>query len=271
MQHTRFRSIWISDVHLGYQDCKAEFLLDFLHSIECETLYLVGDFIDFLHLRKGVRWPLSHNRVLQAVLALSLQGSRVVYVPGNHDYMARDYVGLSVAGIEIVRELIHETADGRRFLVTHGDDYEEAIRGGHPLKRWFGNWLYDLLLWLNRWTHFTRRSLNYPYWPLANALKQRIGRVVNYIARFERAAAEDARQRGLDGVICGHIHKAEIVPLDGVLYCNDGDWVESCTALIEHYDGALEIVYWADQKVVVLQERRPRLVPQPVPGMAKAG
>jgi UDP-2,3-diacylglucosamine pyrophosphatase LpxH len=271
MQQSHFRTVWISDIHLGLKDCKAKFLLNFLESTHCDTLYLVGDLVDFWSLRRGGYWSESHSRVLQAILAKSIQGVRIIYVPGNHDEVARDYIGLSVGGIEITHEVIHETADGRHFLVTHGDECDRAVKCGNPLKHRLGDWLYDLLLWANRWTNFTRRCFNYPYWSLANALKQRIGRATRYIARFEAAAAHEAVRRTLDGVICGHIHKARITRINGVLYCNDGDWVESCTALVEHHNGALEILYWADETVVVLQEHRNRSLKQPLPEAAKVG
>ncbi|TVR64858.1 MAG: UDP-2,3-diacylglucosamine diphosphatase [Candidatus Competibacteraceae bacterium] len=245
MQPYPFRSIWISDVHLGSKDCKAEFLLDFLQTINCEQLYLVGDLIDFWNLRKGGRWPTSHSRILKAVLTLARQGVRVTYIPGNHDEVARDYLGLRVGGIDIRPECEHLTADGRRFLVTHGDELDSAVQCGGWLVRVFGEWLYDVLLAVNRWTNALRRRLNYPYWSLANFLKQRLGRAAAYIARFETAAVREARHRGFDGVICGHIHKAELTEIEGIWYANDGDWVESCTALVEHPDGRLEILHWA--------------------------
>lgn len=271
MQQHNYKTVWISDIHLGCKDCKAEFLLNFLHSVKCDTLYVVGDLIDFWSLRRGGRWLESHSRVLQALIAKSLNGTRVCYLPGNHDEPVRDYIGLLVAGVEILSTDVHETADGRRFLVTHGDEYEALVRCGGPVQYWFGSWLYDALLAVNRWINFTRRRLNYPYWSMANFLKRHIGQAAEYIARFEAAAAYEAMRRGLDGVICGHIHKAEILSLHGVLYCNDGDWVESCTAMVEHPDGALEILYWADEKVVMLQERRSRSAKQPLSDFAKTG
>ena len=176
MATSRFRSLWISDIHLGFKECKAEFLLEFLQQSECEQLYLVGDLIDFWSLRKGGRWPSAHSEVLKAIVAKARAGVRVWYVPGNHDDVVRDYLGLWVGGIEIAPEVIHVTADGRRFWITHGDECDNAVRCGGPLLNWLGDWAYDLLLFLNRWYNRWRRHWNHPYWSLANFLKQRIGR-----------------------------------------------------------------------------------------------
>ncbi|MCP5451864.1 MAG: UDP-2,3-diacylglucosamine diphosphatase [Candidatus Competibacter sp.] len=247
MQPYRYRAVWLSDVHLGFKDCKVQFLLDFLEVVECERLYLVGDLIDFWSLRKGGRWPAGHGRVLKSLLAKAKQGVRVIYIPGNHDEVARDYLGLLVGGVELVAEYEHHTADGRRFLVTHGDELDSAVKCGGWLTGMFGDWMYDVLLFANRWTNRLRRRLNYPYWSLANFLKPRIGQAAAYIARFEAAAAREARHRGFDGVICGHIHQAALRDIGGVCYANDGDWIESCTALVEHRDGRLEVLHWVDE------------------------
>lgn len=247
MQPYRYRAVWLSDVHLGFKDCKVQFLLDFLEVVECERLYLVGDLIDFWSLRKGGRWPAGHGRVLKSLLAKAGQGVRVIYIPGNHDEVARDYLGLLVGGVELVAEYEHHTADGRRFLVTHGDELDSAVKCGGWLTGVFGDWMYDVLLFANRWTNRLRRRLNYPYWSLANFLKPRIGQAAAYIARFEAAAAREARHRGFDGVICGHIHQAALRDISGVCYANDGDWIESCTALVEHRDGRLEVLRWTDE------------------------
>jgi len=255
MSTLRFRSIWISDVHLGVKNCKANFLLDFLESTACENLYLVGDIVDFWHMPRGKRWPDAHNQVLQALLEKANLGTRVVYIPGNHDELARNYTGLFFGGVEILPQHIHETADGRRLLIVHGDSFDSAVKCGRLLE-WVGDWGYGFLLFVNHLINFMRHRFNYPYWSLANFLKQKIGTVANYIVRFEQAAAHEAARRGLDGIICGHIHKPALTNINGVLYCNDGDWVESCTALVEHMDGQLEIIHWADKTIVMLQERR---------------
>lgn len=254
MGKKRFRSIWISDVHLGIKNCQAGFLLDFLQSVECDLLYLVGDLIDFEEMYKGgYWWPTAHTEVLQAILTNAVRGTRVVYIPGNHDEVVHDHTDLFSGKVEIRPEAVHETADGRRFLVTHGDIFDGSIKCNRLLNR-IGGQAYCFLLFANRGVNATRRQLGFPYWSLADFFKSRIGNIAGYIARFEVAAAYEAARRGLDGVICGHIHKAALSEIEGVLYCNDGDWVENCTALVEHEDGRLEIIRWTDQAVVLLQE-----------------
>lgn len=269
--NAKFRTLWISDVHLGFKECKAEFLLDFLRQNSCDELYVVGDLIDFWSLRKGGHWPASHGEVIKTLVAKARTGVKVWYVPGNHDEVVRDYWGLSVGGVQIVPEAIHVTADGRRFLVTHGDECDSAVRCGGPLLNWLGDWAYDVLLFANRWYNRWRGRGQRPYWSLANFLKQRIGRAAAYIARFEAAAAREAARREFDGVICGHIHHAALRDLNGILYCNDGDWVESCTALAERPNGILEILYWnSTQAVVIAGEPLAYSDPLPDPDWAAA-
>jgi len=241
----RYRSIWISDIHLGTRGCKAEFLLDFLKHSESEFLYLVGDIIDCWRLRRSWYWHQSHNDVVQKLLRKARKGTKVIYVPGNHDEPLRDYTEMQFGGVTLLEEAIHVTADGRRFLVLHGDKFDGIVK----YARWLailGDRAYNLLLAVNHWYNLWRRRFGYPYWSLSAYLKRRVKDAVRYIDDFESAVAEEARRRGVDGVICGHIHKAEIRRFDSVLYCNDGDWVESCTALVEHPDGRLEILDWAD-------------------------
>jgi UDP-2,3-diacylglucosamine pyrophosphatase LpxH len=241
----RYRSIWISDIHLGTRGCKAEFLLDFLKHSESEFLYLVGDIIDCWRLRRSWYWHQSHNDVVQKLLRKARKGTKVIYVPGNHDEPLRDYTEMQFGGVTLLEEAIHVTADGQRFLVLHGDKFDGIVK----YARWLailGDRAYNLLLAVNHWYNLWRRRFGYPYWSLSAYLKRRVKDAVRYIDDFESAVAEEARRRGVDGVICGHIHKAEIRRFDSVLYCNDGDWVESCTALVEHPDGRLEILDWAD-------------------------
>ena len=241
----RFRTIWISDVHLGTRGCKADFLLDFLRWTESDTLYLVGDIIDGWRLRKAWYWPQAHNDVVQKLLRKSRKGTRVVYIPGNHDEAAREYCDLHFGGVLVNNEAVHELADGRRLLVIHGDEFDVVVR----YARWLallGDWAYTVLLVLNNWLNHVRRRLGYPYWSLSAYLKHKVKNAVEYIGNFETALADEAIQRGVDGVVCGHIHHAEVREINGVLYCNDGDWVESCSALVEHHDGRLEILRWAE-------------------------
>ncbi|HEX7029960.1 MAG TPA: UDP-2,3-diacylglucosamine diphosphatase [Gammaproteobacteria bacterium] len=242
----RYRAIWISDIHLGFRGCAAELLLDFLHSVECDTLYLVGDIIDIWELERRVYWPQAHNNVIRTLLGKAKLGTRVVYIPGNHDELLRDYCGMDFGNIEVRRDAIHETADGRKLLIMHGDEMDSVVQCSRFLAV-IGSRAYDWLLWANRYVNAIRKRLGKPYWSLAAFLKHKVKNAVNFISSFEKGVAHEARRRGADGVVCGHIHRAEIRDIDGILYCNDGDWVESCTALTENFDGALEIVHWADK------------------------
>jgi len=240
----RFRTIWISDVHLGTSGCNAAMLLDFLHSIECETLYLVGDIVDGWRLRKGWYWPDAHNEVVRRILKLAHKGTLVVYVTGNHDEMLRDYAGLGFGGIELCIEAIHTTADGRRLLVTHGDAFDGVVLYARWLA-FLGDQAYYLMLKANRWFNRARKVLGMPYWSLSAYLKRRVKNAVQFIYDFEDAVAHEAATRGLEGVVCGHIHSAEIRKIGDITYYNDGDWVESCTALVEDEKGDMRILDWA--------------------------
>ncbi len=242
-----FRTIWISDTHLGTSGCKAELLLDFLKSTDCETLFLVGDIIDGWQLRKGWYWPPRHNDVVRCVLKKAKHGTRVVYVPGNHDEAFRDYVGLNLGGIELLPEAIHETADGRRLLVLHGDQFDGVVLYARWLA-FLGDHAYTLLLKLNALLNGIRKLRGLPYWSLSAQIKKRVKNAVQFISSFEQAVAHAAAERGANGVVCGHIHTAEIRTIGDVTYYNDGDWVESCTALVEHADGRMEIIDWAERK-----------------------
>lgn len=256
----RHRTIWISDIHLGTPGCKAEYLLDFLKWNEADTLYLVGDIIDGWRLRKGWHWRQSHNDVVQKVLRKARKGTRVVYVPGNHDEFARGYVDHAFGGIEVVHECVHRTADGKLLLVTHGDLFDGVVQRA----RWLavlGDTLYTLILSLNHDFNRARARLGFGYWSLSQYLKHRAKGAVSFITDFELALAREARRRGLDGVVCGHIHKAEIRMVDGMLYCNDGDWVESLTALVEDDDGTLRIVEWSS----IRADPAPPVPAMPVP------
>lgn len=239
----KYRSIWISDIHLGTPGCKATFLLDFLRSTKSENLYLVGDIIDGWSLRQGWYWPQEHNDVVQKILRKARQGTRVVFVPGNHDEFARSYVDHDFGSIQVVHEIIHKTADGRKFLVLHGDEFDVVVKYARWLA-YLGDWSYGLCLKLNDILNAARQRLGYPYWSLSAYLKLKVKNAVKFIADFENALADVARDRGVDGIICGHIHHPEIREINGVTYCNDGDWVESCSALVEHFDGRLELIHW---------------------------
>lgn len=238
-----YRTLWISDIHLGTAGCQTRYLLDFLKHNESETLYLVGDILDGWQLRKGWYWPQTHNDVVQKLLRKVRKGTRVVYVPGNHDSMARQFIGLVFGEIEVADEVIHVTATGQRLLVTHGDMFDGVMQHARWLA-YLGDSLYTLTLVLNRWFNWFRLRCGYSYWSLSQYLKHKVKNAVSFTTAFERVMAEEARRRECDGVVCGHIHKAEIRTVDGILYCNDGDWVESLSALAETRDGTLEIIHW---------------------------
>ena len=240
----RVRTVWISDLHLGTPGCQAGPLLDFLRTVECDTLFLVGDIVDGWQLRRSWYWPQAHNDVVQKILRKARKGTRVVFVPGNHDEFARTYLGHCFGGIEVVEDWTHRTADGRLLWVTHGDLFDGVIQCAKWLA-YVGDWAYELVLRLNRHVNRLRGRLGLPYWSLSKYLKLKVKRAVSYVSDFEQALAREARRRGVHGVVCGHIHHAELRHIDGVLYANDGVWVESLTALVEHADGRLEIVDWS--------------------------
>jgi len=238
------RTIFISDIHLGMRGCKAEILLDFLQTNACQTLYLVGDIVDGWALKRRWFWPQAHTEVINEILRKVDEGTHVIFIPGNHDEFARGFCGRNYSGIDVVREAIHETATGKRMLVIHGDQFDGVIEFAQWLAH-LGAWAYDRALQLNEMLHSIRRALGLPYWSLSNYLKHTVKNAVEYVCRFEETVAHAAETRGLDGVICGHIHQAAERRIGNVLYFNDGDWVESCTALVEDARGTLEIVRWA--------------------------
>jgi UDP-2,3-diacylglucosamine pyrophosphatase LpxH len=242
----RFRTIWISDVHLGTRGCAADLLIDFLDSTDSETMYLVGDIIDGWRLKKKFYWPDTHNDIVWRIMKRAKRGTKVVYVPGNHDEMFRQYAGLNFGGVEIKRQAIHETADGRKLLIAHGDEFD-AIMLSHRWIAFFGDQAYGALMRCNHAVNKVRGWMGKPYWSLSKTAKQKVKNAVEFISRFEHAVAHEAAARGVDGVVCGHIHHAEFRTLSGVDYYNDGDWVEGCTALVEHFDGRMEILHWVDE------------------------
>ncbi len=244
----RYRAIFISDLHIGTPGFQADALLDFLKHHPSEMLYLVGDIVDGWQLRRRWFWPQSHNDVVQKLLRRARKGCRVIYVPGNHDEFARHFVGHAFGGVEVQEEAVHVTATGQRLWVVHGDLFDGVIQCAKWLAH-VGDWLYEFTLKLNRHLNRLRARLGLEYWSLSAYLKHKVKKAVNFISDFEVAVAHEARRRGFDGVVCGHIHHAEIRTVEGVLYCNDGDWVESRTALVEHMDGRLEIVHWAGAAV----------------------
>jgi UDP-2,3-diacylglucosamine pyrophosphatase LpxH len=256
-----YRSVFISDTHLGTRGCRAEFLAGFLKTITCENLFLVGDIIDGWRLKRSWFWDKYHDKVLRRVLKLARNGTNVVYVPGNHDEMLRKFLPLEVCGVKLQMEAEHITADGKRLLITHGDLFDSVVRHARLLAL-LGDGAYTVALVINRYFNMVRIKLGYPYWSLSAWLKLQVKEAVKAIDRFETALADDAKSRGFDGVVCGHIHHAEMRMVNGVLYINDGDWVESCTALVEHLDGRLELIDWvARNKLSMLNKPAAKMNP----------
>jgi UDP-2,3-diacylglucosamine pyrophosphatase LpxH len=243
---TRYRTIWISDVHLGTRGCNAQMLIDFLDHTDSDTIYLVGDIIDGWRLKKRFYWPAAHNDVVLRLMKRAKRGTRVIYIPGNHDEMFRQFSGLNFGGVEIRRKAIHETADGRRLLVLHGDEFD-TIMLAHRWLAFVGDAAYSTLLRLNVIVNRVRQWLDLPYWSLSKMAKNKVKNAVEFISRYEEVVARAASVRGIDGVVCGHIHTAEIREMAGVTYYNDGDWVEGCTALVEHFDGRMDVLHWAEE------------------------
>jgi UDP-2,3-diacylglucosamine pyrophosphatase LpxH len=239
----RFRALFISDVHLGTRGSQADRLLDFLRLHEADTIYLVGDIVDGWALRSNWYWPQSHNDVVQKILRQVRKGTKVVYIPGNHDEFLRSYYGTHFGGIEVVEQAIHEAADGRRYLVAHGDMFDLVVQNARWLAH-LGDKAYALAIRVNRIVNAFRRLFGVPYWSLSQWAKWKVKNAVNYIGAFERTLAGEAKRHGADGMICGHIHYATIRDENGIRYMNCGDWVESCTALVEHGDGGFEILTW---------------------------
>ncbi len=253
LRPSRYRSIFISDTHLGFRGAQAEYLLDFLRSTESEYLFLVGDIVDIRALKRGIFWPEAHNLVIREILRKGLAGTHVVYLPGNHDAPLRDYDGTVLDQIRVVDRYIHTTADGKRLLLLHGDQFDTVVQCSR-LVSLLGAGAYDTLMRINIVVNRFRRAIGAPYWSLAAHIKRRVGNAQTYIRRFEEAVAFEARRLGLDGVVCGHIHLAAMKQVGGVLYCNDGDWVESCTSLVERHDGVLELLHWSDARHTVMVE-----------------
>jgi UDP-2,3-diacylglucosamine pyrophosphatase LpxH len=242
----RYRTIWISDIHLGTRGCNAAMLIDFLDATDSDTMYLVGDIIDGWRLKRSWYWPALHNDIVWRVMKRAKRGTRVVFIPGNHDEMFRQFTGLTFGGIEIRRSAIHETADGRRLMVTHGDEFDAVVMC-HRWLAFLGDFAYELLLRANVLINAVRQKFDLPYWSLSKHAKQKVKNAVEFISRFEEAVAHEAGTRGVDGVVCGHIHTAEVRQFGDIVYYNDGDWVEGCTALVEHFDGRMEVLHWADE------------------------
>ena len=240
------RALFLSDIHLGTRDCQADLLLDFMRLHEAETIYLVGDIVDGWRMRRSWLWTQSHNDVVQKLLRKGRKGARILYLPGNHDEFLRGYYGTHFGGIDVVENTIHEGVDGKRYLIIHGDIFDLVVQNARWLAH-LGDKAYDFAIQMNRFVNMFRRMFGRPYWSLSQWAKLKVKKAVNYIGAFETTLAGEARRHGCDGVICGHIHWATIREIDGLQYVNCGDWVESCTALVEHADGRFELVDWVQE------------------------
>ncbi|NRG17974.1 UDP-2,3-diacylglucosamine diphosphatase [Rhizobiales bacterium] len=250
-----YRALFLSDIHLGTRGAQADLLLDFLRYNDAETIYLVGDIVDGWRLRRAWYWPQAHNDVVQKLLRKSRKGARIIYTPGNHDEFLRDFLGTHFGGVEVVPDAIHTAADGREYLVIHGDRFDVVVRHARWLA-FFGDWAYVTALNLNTGLNLARRKLGLTYWSLSAWAKLKVKNAVNFIGKFEETLSAEARRRNVDGVICGHIHHAADHSDFGIRYINTGDWVESCTAVAEHHDGTFEVIRWADrQKLPAVAEK----------------
>jgi UDP-2,3-diacylglucosamine pyrophosphatase LpxH len=239
-----YRTLFLSDTHLGTRGCQAGMLLEFLAAHDADTIYLVGDIVDGWQLRRGWHWPQAHNDVVQALLAKAQGGTRIIFIPGNHDEWLRSYFGTHFGGIEVMAKAVHLTADGRRFLVTHGDQFDAVVVNAKWLAH-LGDRAYTFALWLNRWLNRARRLWGGPYCSLANWAKQQVKQAVSFISDYEKVLVGEARLGGFDGIICGHIHCANLRRIGSIDYVNTGDWVESCTAVVESAEGVLQLIDWA--------------------------
>ena len=261
----QFRTLFISDIHLGKRGCQAELLVDFLRFHDADMIYLVGDIVDGWALKGGWYWPQSHNDVIQKLLRKVRKGAKMILVPGNHDEFARAYLGMNFGGVDVEESVVHTMADGRRFLVIHGDQFDIVVSNAKWLAL-LGDWAYEAALLINGWFNKARRALGFPYWSFSAWAKLKVKDAVSFIGKFEGTLADEARKRDCQGVVCGHIHHAVIREIDGITYVNCGDFVESCTAVGEHEDGRLEIIQWqvpGAEAMVRAQTERPVVHPTP--------
>ena len=248
-----YRSIWISDFHLVTRGCQSELLLEFIKHTQSEKLYLVGDIIDGWALKNTWYWPQSHNDVVQKILRKARHGAEVFYISGNHDEVMRGFVPVNFGGVSILNQVIHETVDKKKYLVVHGDQFDGIIQCAKWLAM-LGSITYDFLIYFNRYINFFRKKLGYEYWSLSNYLKFTVKNAVKFVSEYEKLVCNYAKQFKVEGIICGHIHHANMQSMNGIHYINDGDWVESCTALVEHFDGKLELINWTEKRKELFNE-----------------
>ncbi len=267
---THYPSIFLSDIHLGTKGCQAEKLVDFLKAHSCDRLYLVGDIVDGWRLKSGFYWPQAHNNVLRRFLTMTKNGTEVIYVTGNHDEFLRKYSDMQIGNLHVVDRYVHETQDGRRLLVIHGDEFDVITRY-HKWLAFAGDIGYTFLLEANRLVNAARSRFGYGYWSLSAWIKHRVKRAVNFISEFEGAIAHQCNRLGYDGAVCGHIHHAEISEIEGVTYMNCGDWVESCTALVENANGSFRIIKWDEAATTAdIIELEPQIELAPTPARKSA-
>lgn len=240
----QYRALFISDIHLGTSGCQADMLLSFLHEVDADYIYLVGDIFDGWRLKKGWYWPQTHNNVVQRLLKMAKNGSNVIYIPGNHDEVMRSYLGTHFGGIEVRDRDIYTSVDGRKFLVIHGDQFDMVVMNAKWLAH-LGDWAYATILRLNTYVNYLRRLWGGQYWSLSRWAKNQVKSAVNFIGEYEKVLCSEAKKADVQGIICGHIHHPALEQIDDITYINTGDWVESCTAVIESHDGAIELVEWA--------------------------
>ena len=246
-QNLKYKSIFISDLHLGTPGCSATELCNFLKNNDCERLYLVGDIVDGWQLSKKMFWPQEHSDVIRRILTKAKRGTKVYWIVGNHDEMLRNWFDfrLQFGRIRILNEYVHHAINGKKYYVTHGDIFDPLMHSGKFLM-YFGDFIYTWLMRLNRCVAFVRRKLRLPYWSLSAYLKAQTKETINMLYKYKETMVKHCKKKGYDGIICGHIHTPEIKLIDGIEYMNDGDWVESRTALVEHYDGKWELIYYKD-------------------------
>ncbi len=256
-RQSRYRAIWISDFHLGTRRAQAELLLDFLRVTESETLYLVGDIVDNWALKKTWQWDQLHNDVIQKLLRKARKGTRVIYIPGNHDENFRDFAGSQFGRMAVRLSDIHISATGKRYLVMHGDEFDGVVKYARWLA-YLGDNAYEMAISANILLNKVRRLLGRPYWSLSAYLKHRVKKAVEFLSNFEHAMVREAKRRNAHGVICGHVHTPEMRIIDGIEYFNDGDWVESCSALVEHFDGSFELLDWRAASPISIGEPEKR-------------